>query len=56
LNAIPDDEWDRQMKAEAEAGKLDQFIEEAETERKAGVLREFPAPGQRLGSVLEGVP
>ena len=30
LNPIPDDDWDRQMKADARAGKLDAFVEEAQ--------------------------
>ena len=37
-----DDEWDRQMKADAEAGKFDDLIEEAEEDIAAG--RTYPLP------------
>tara|TARA_A100001037_G_C15004977_1_gene568920 strand:+ start:229 stop:414 length:186 start_codon:yes stop_codon:yes gene_type:complete len=36
LDSARDDGWDRQMKADADAGKLDFLMEEAEAERKAG--------------------
>jgi hypothetical protein len=46
LNALvqdwPDDEWDKQMKADAAAGKLDWMIEEAERAAREGTLRDFP--------------
>ena len=42
LDPAPDDNWDRQMQADAATGKLDFLMEEAEAERKAGTLREFP--------------
>ena len=47
LNPVPDDDWDRQMQADAAAGKFDELKEEAKQERKAGVLREFPTPGKK---------
>ena len=40
----PDDDWDREMRADAAAGKFAGLIEEAEAERRAGTLREFPKP------------
>jgi len=40
----PDDDWDREMRADAAAGKFDQFVDEAEAERRAGTLREFSKP------------
>ena len=40
----PDDDWDREMRADAVAGKFDGLIEEAEAARQAGTLREFPKP------------
>ena len=46
LDPAADDDWDRQMKADAAAGKLDFLMEEAEAERKAGTLREFPEPDE----------
>ena len=36
------DEWDKQIEADAKSGKLDFLFEEAEAERKAGTLREWP--------------
>ena len=39
-----DDEWDRQIDEASAAGKLDFLFEEAEAERKAGTLREWPLP------------
>jgi hypothetical protein len=40
----PDEDWDREMRADAAAGKLDKLVEEAEAGRRAGTLREFPKP------------
>jgi hypothetical protein len=34
------------MRADAEAGKFHKLIDEAEGERKADVLREYPKPGR----------
>jgi hypothetical protein len=43
LHEWTDDEWDRQMAADAEpGGKLHRLMEQAETEAKAGKLRDFP--------------
>ncbi len=39
-----EDDWDRQMALDAAAGKFDHLIEEAEAERQAGKLRDFPMP------------
>lgn len=36
LHPFADDDWNRQMKADAAAGKLDQFHREAEAEYAAG--------------------
>jgi hypothetical protein len=36
------DEWDRQMMADAKSGKLDKLIAEADADIEAGNLREFP--------------
>jgi len=36
------DEWDKQIEADAKAGKLDFLFAEVEAERKAGTLREWP--------------
>ncbi|MBA2585037.1 MAG: hypothetical protein H0U99_00950 [Chthoniobacterales bacterium] len=52
LNALlhdwPDDEWDKQMRADAEpGGKLNKLMLEAEADAKAGRLREFPSPGEK---------
>lgn len=35
-------EWDREIEEDAAAGRLDFLFEEAEAERKAGLLREWP--------------
>jgi hypothetical protein len=44
LHEWTDDEWDRQMAADAEpGGKLHRLMEQAETEAKAGKLRDFPS-------------
>lgn len=40
--AVDHDAWDRQMAEDAEAGRLDFLIEEAEAERARGELRDFP--------------
>lgn len=42
LHPFEDDEWDQQMKADADAGKLDFLIEEAERAEREGTLRELP--------------
>ncbi len=42
LNPLPGDDWDRQMRADAATGKFDQLVGEAEAERQAGKLRDFP--------------
>jgi hypothetical protein len=48
LNALvqdwPDDEWDKQMRADAEAGKLDWMIEEVERSIRDGTATEWPPP------------
>jgi hypothetical protein len=47
LHPRVDDDWDRQMAADAEpGGKLDRLMQESEAERRAGALREFPKPYQ----------
>lgn len=42
LHPRAEDDWDREMKADAPAGKFDLLVVEAETERHAGKLRSFP--------------
>lgn len=46
LNALvqdwPDDEWDKQMRADSESGKLDWMLEEIERAEREGALRPFP--------------
>lgn len=36
------DEWDKQIEADTQAGKLDFLFDEADAERKAGNLRDWP--------------
>ena len=42
LNQSADDEWDRQMKRDAAAGKFDRLIKEGETDYREGRTTEFP--------------
>ena len=35
--------WDQQMQADAESGKLDFLFEEAQAERVAGTLKDWPS-------------
>ena len=43
LHEWTDDDWDRQMAADAEpGGELHRLMEQAETEAKGGKLRDFP--------------
>jgi hypothetical protein len=44
LNPLPDDEWDKQMRADAEAGKLEWMMEEAERCEREKTARQFPRP------------
>lgn len=44
LNPKTDDEWDGQMKDDAVAGKFNELINEADAERRARTLRDFPKP------------
>jgi hypothetical protein len=44
LNPVPDDEWDKQMREDAEAGKLDWMLEEAARCEREKTGREFPRP------------
>ena len=44
LHPRADDDWDREMKADAAAGKFNKLVAEAEAERRAGKLRGFPKP------------
>lgn len=37
-----DDDWDRQMKADASAGKFDKLIAEALADAKAGKTKSWP--------------
>jgi hypothetical protein len=40
--AFQEEQWDEQIRRDARAGKLDFLLEEAQSERKAGTLRQFP--------------
>lgn len=42
LHGWVDDEWDKQMKADAAAGLFDEMIARAEDDVKAGRVRELP--------------
>jgi hypothetical protein len=42
INRCHHEQWTRQMDQDAAAGKLDFLFEEAETERQAGQLRDWP--------------
>ncbi|MEK7686686.1 MAG: hypothetical protein AAB466_14820 [Verrucomicrobiota bacterium] len=44
LQNWPHDDWDRQMRADAEAGKLDWMLHEARRAEQEGVCGDFPAP------------
>jgi hypothetical protein len=47
LHPYPDDEWDQQMKADAEkGGKLDRLREVAHQEYKRGESKPFPKPAE----------
>jgi hypothetical protein len=47
LNPIEDDDWDRQMKKDAEpGGKLDRLMEAATKEYKEGKSLPFPRPAE----------
>ena len=37
-----DDAWDRQMAADAQAGKFDRLIAQVDANIDSGILREFP--------------
>jgi len=39
------DAWDRQMQADAKAGKLDFLVREADEAMRSGTLRDWPAKG-----------
>jgi hypothetical protein len=42
LHPYPDDDWDKQMKADAAAGKFDEMNRRADAEHKAGQTEEWP--------------
>jgi hypothetical protein len=42
LHGWDDDDWDRQMKADAAAGKFDRLIAQVREDQRAGRLRDFP--------------
>ena len=42
LHGWEDDDWDRQMKADAKAGLFDEMIAEAKAEHAAGRTRPLP--------------
>ena len=39
---LPDDEWDKQMKADAAAGKFDEMNRRALEDHQAGLTEEWP--------------
>jgi hypothetical protein len=41
-----EDAWDRQMAADAKAGRLDFLVREADDALRAGTLREAPGEGE----------
>ncbi len=41
FDEIMDDEWDRQMEADAKSGKLDKLVENSEEDFRVGRLREI---------------
>jgi hypothetical protein len=41
-----EDAWDRQMEADAKAGRLDFLVREADDAAQAGTLREWPSESQ----------
>jgi hypothetical protein len=48
LHPWPDDDWDRQMMADAEpGGKLYEMMSASRKDAQAGKLMDFPAPGQK---------
>jgi hypothetical protein len=45
LQNLPEDDWDRQMAADAQpGGKLDKLMAKAKAEAAVGELKEFPEP------------
>jgi hypothetical protein len=42
LHGWVDDDWDRQIKADAEAGRLDQILKEVDNDIDSGNLRDMP--------------
>ena len=46
LHPWPDDEWDEQMRDDAEAGKLDWMFRDAERAEREGTTKEFPKPSE----------
>jgi hypothetical protein len=42
MHGWEDDDWDRQMIADAKAGKLDKLIAEAKADARAGRTRKLP--------------
>ncbi len=42
LHPSPDDDWDRQMIADAKAGKLNDLIAKVDADMNAGNLRDLP--------------
>ena len=42
LHGWADDEWDRQMRRDAESGRLDKLVAEVDAEIDAGRLRDMP--------------
>jgi hypothetical protein len=42
MHGWEDDDWDKQIAADAKAGKLDHLIHKAKADAKSGRLRNFP--------------
>jgi hypothetical protein len=48
LRPYPDDEWDKQMKTDAAAGKFDEMNQKAHADFKQGNTLPFPEPVRTL--------
>jgi hypothetical protein len=42
MHPFEDDDWDRQMKRDAAAGKFDKLVAQADDDFSKGKLRDFP--------------
>lgn len=42
MHPLPDDDWDKQMREDAQSGKLDWMFKDAERAEREGTCKEFP--------------